>query len=98
MFPCSNTLRALIHEMKIGSQKATIALYLGKTSPETHNIPVSFQVSQGSCLQDGADRLTDLTPLEIDRLLQFSKSIPGSIRPFPQNQYKSEDIRAGLIS
>ncbi|MCJ8734735.1 hypothetical protein PDJAM_G00238790 [Pangasius djambal] len=36
-----------------------------------------FRVSQWSCLQDGADRLTDLTPLEIERLLQFSKSIPG---------------------
>ncbi|KAF4072536.1 hypothetical protein AMELA_G00264150 [Ameiurus melas] len=35
------------------------------------------RVSQGSCLQDGTDRLTDLTPLEIERLLQFSKSIPG---------------------
>ncbi|XP_060736915.1 nuclear receptor subfamily 1, group H, member 5 isoform X1 [Tachysurus vachellii] len=36
-----------------------------------------FWVSHWSCLQDNADRLTDLTPLEIERLLQFSKSIPG---------------------
>ncbi|KAF7695562.1 hypothetical protein HF521_007285 [Silurus meridionalis] len=36
-----------------------------------------FRVSQWSSLLDGTDGLTDLTSLEIERLLQFSKSIPG---------------------
>ncbi|TSO77771.1 Bile acid receptor [Bagarius yarrelli] len=36
-----------------------------------------LRVSLWSSLQDGAEHLTNLTPLEIDRLLQFSNSIPG---------------------
>lgn len=85
-FPWSNKQWALIHELK------TVKSPKPGTCPGTHNIPVSFQVSQWSCLQDGADRLTDLTPLEIERLLQFSKNIPGSTCLFPLNQYKSDDL------
>ncbi|KAI4895846.1 hypothetical protein NFI96_017001 [Prochilodus magdalenae] len=35
------------------------------------------RVPQWTSLEDGGDRLADLTPLQTERLLQFSKSIPG---------------------
>ncbi|XP_022526332.2 nuclear receptor subfamily 1, group H, member 5 isoform X2 [Astyanax mexicanus] len=36
-----------------------------------------FRVPQWSGLDDGGDRLADLTPFQTEKLLQFSKSVPG---------------------
>lgn len=96
-FFCSNIQYALFHMLKFVKRPEQDYIWRKKTCLGSRTIPVSFQVSQWSCLHDGADRLTDLTPLEIERLLQFSNSIPGSTRLFPLNRYKSDHVRIALI-